>query len=194
MSGKIAYCQTFREADFFGQRPGLQEYDQCRFISCNFAEADLSEVKFIECQFEQCDLSMARLNRTALQQVEFLQCKLMGLRFDHCNDFLLAFSFRTCKLNYASFFQIKMPETRFEDCQLAEVDFAEADLFGAVFSDCDLRGATFDRTVLEKADLRTAVHYALDPENNRIKGARFSVQGLPGLLGKYGIEVDENNF
>ena len=44
--------------------------------------------------------------------------------------------------------------------------------------------------MLEKADFRGAFNYSLDPELNRIKGARFSPAGLAGLLGKYGIRID----
>ena len=43
---------------------------------------------------------------------------------------------------------------------------------------------------LEKADLRTAYDYQFDPEQNRIKGAKFSVQGLPGLLTRFQIKVE----
>ena len=68
--------------------------------------------------------------------------------------------------------------------------FAEADLTEAVFKDCDLSGAIFDYTVLEKADLRTAQHYSIDPENNRLKKARFSIFGIAGLLDKYDIDIE----
>jgi uncharacterized protein YjbI with pentapeptide repeats len=70
------------------------------------------------------------------------------------------------------------------------VDFTAADLSQAVFDACDLADALFDRTVLEKADLRGALHYSIDPETNRVKKARFSPEGLRGLLGKYDIIID----
>jgi uncharacterized protein YjbI with pentapeptide repeats len=70
-----------------------------------------------------------------------------------------------------------------------EVDFSESDLSNATFDNCDLLTATFDRTVLEKADFRTAYNYAIDPENNRIKKARFSTAGLAGLLFKYDLDI-----
>jgi hypothetical protein len=52
-----------------------------------------------------------------------------------------------------------------------------------------LTGAVFDRTGLEKADFREALNFRIDPETNRIKGARFDLDGLPGLLVKWGIKV-----
>jgi len=69
------------------------------------------------------------------------------------------------------------------------VDLTECDLASAVFDHCDLAGATFENTILEKADLRTSFNYSIDPERNRVKKAKFSLQGLPGLLNKYDIEI-----
>jgi hypothetical protein len=43
---------------------------------------------------------------------------------------------------------------------------------------------------LEKADFRTAFNYSINPETNRIKKAKFSKEGLNGLLDKYDIEIE----
>ena len=79
----------------------------------------------------------------------------------------------------------------FKNSQLHEVDFSECDLTSAVFDNCDLLNATFDRTIIEKADFRTAYNYSIDPDNNRIKKARFSKSGIAGLLQKYDIQISE---
>ncbi len=50
----------------------------------------------------------------------------------------------------------------------------------AVFRQCDLRGA----------DLSTAYGFRIDPEENRMEGARFDVQGALTLLLKYGVVVE----
>ena len=91
----------------------------------------------------------------------------------------------------ASFFQLKLKKIRFNNCKLQEVDFAETDLSKAVFNNCELNNALFDKTILEKADLRTAHHYTINPENNRIKKARFSISGIAGLLNKYQIQIEK---
>jgi uncharacterized protein YjbI with pentapeptide repeats len=117
---------------------------------------------------------------------------MLGLNFDRCNEFGLAISFENCTLNHASFYQTKIKATLFKNCQLQEVDFTECDLSYAVFEHCECSKAIFENTVLEHADLRSAQHYSIDPEKNKIKKARFSVFGLAGLLEKYGIEVEEN--
>jgi hypothetical protein len=48
----------------------------------------------------------------------------------------------------------------------------------------------FNQSNLEKVDFRTSKNYAIDPENNRIKRAKFSYPDVLGLLDKYDIETD----
>lgn len=167
------------------------EYENCIFNQCDLSNSDLSKIRFIDCEFKSCDLSLAKINRTAFRDVKFKECKMLGLRFDGCHDFGLAFTFEGCVLNHSCFAATKLRKTTFKNSQLQEADFTDADLTGAVFDCCDLKGAIFENTILEKADLRTAYNYSFDPEMNRIKKARFSLAGIPGLLQKYDIEVDD---
>lgn len=86
---------------------------------------------------------------------------------------------------------MKIKKTVFKDSQLQETDFAEADLTSAVFDNCNLMHSVFDHTTLEKVDFRTSYNYAIDPETNRIKKARFSISNIAGLLGKYDIDIEK---
>jgi uncharacterized protein YjbI with pentapeptide repeats len=72
---------------------------------------------------------------------------------------------------------------------LEEVDFTQADLTAAIFNDCNLALAVFYQTILEKADFRSAFGYLIDPEENRVKKAKFSLSGIPGLLSKYQLTI-----
>ena len=183
--------QTFKKADFTLRALPKTEYENCKFINCDFSNTDLSGVKFLDCEFISCNLSLASLTKTSFIDVNFQDCKMLGLRFENCNDFGLAFSFSNCKLDHSSFYKLKLKKTDFKNSQLHEVDFSESDLANSTFDNCDLLNATFDRTILEKADFRTAYHYSIDPDNNRIKKARFSKSGLAGLLHKHDIQVSE---
>lgn len=166
------------------------EYEGCVFKACNFAGADLSGLIFIDCRFEQCDMSMAKLGNTSFQDVHFKGCKQLGLRFDECSKKILSFSFEGCTLNLSVFIQLKLKNTRFMDCQLREVDFGACDLTNADFSGSDLNSATFENTILEGADFRSAYNFSIDPELNKLRKARFSTQGLAGLLRKYQIVIE----
>ena len=116
---------------------------------------------------------------------------MLGLRFDACNPFGIDFSFDHCQLKHSSYFELKIRKTRFISCQLEEVDFAHSDLSEALFDNCDLRGAVFDQTTLVKTDFRSAVNYIINPEQNKIKKAKFSLSGVSGLLNKYDIVIEQ---
>lgn len=181
--------QHFEQIDFTQKAWEKGDYEKCTFTDCDFSNARLTDTRFAECTFIRCNLSMVKLNQTALQDIHFKSCKLLGIDFDVCENFLFAVAFDGCTLNHASFIKMKLKNSKFENSMLQEVDFTEADLGGVAFDNCDLTRATFERTILENADFRTANHYSIDPEHNKIKKAKFSAKGLIGLLEKYGIQV-----
>jgi uncharacterized protein YjbI with pentapeptide repeats len=166
------------------------DYESCTFKNCDFSGADLSCINFSNCEFIICNLSLAKLSKTSFREVKFKECKMLGLRFDHCNGFGLSFRFENCNLSHSSFFNTRIKASLFRDSQLHEIDFTQCDLTGSLFDNCDLARATFMHTIIEKADFRTAYNYSIDPEMNRIKKAMFSLQGIPGLLDKYNIEIE----
>lgn len=165
------------------------EYENCVFNGCDLSNKDLSGICFTECVFQSCNLSLAKLGKTGFRDIRFRDCKLMGLHFENCDEFLFSIHTDNCVLDLSSFFQRKLRKSNFKKTSLQEVDFTEADLSGAVFDECDLSKAIFYSSNLEGADLRTSIHYSIDPEANRLKKAKFSLHGIAGLLGKYDIEI-----
>ena len=184
--------KTLEGIDFSIEEFQTAEYDRCIFNSCNFSKCNLSDAVFTECAFNGCDMSLAKLGNTAIRDSIFKDCKMLGLRFENCNEFGLSFSFEDCILNDSSFYKLKTKKTIFKNCRMHDIDFSEADLSACVFDKCDLKGAVFNRTTLEKADLRTAFNYSIDPELNRIKKAQFSIPSVIGLLNKYDIKIALN--
>jgi fluoroquinolone resistance protein len=165
-------------------------YERCNFRQCNFKEANLSRCIFSECTFHDCDLSMAKTSGASFRDTLFVNCKLLGVRFDQCSKLLLSFSFENCTLNLSCFYRLKLKGTKFKNCKLHEVDFTESDLTNASFHDCDLENTLFENTILEGADFRTAYNFIFDPDMNKLKKARFSLHGLAGLLHKHQIIVE----
>ena len=182
--------KLFERIDFTVNSLPRGEYENCRFVNCVFYSGDLSHITFRECQFDSCDFSLAKLKNTALNDIHFVDCKMLGVLFEECNPFLLSVDFENCLLKLAVFNKLKLKKTRFKNCNLQETDFTETDLSGSVFDNCDFHRAIFHKTMLEKTDFRSSYHYSIDPENNRIKKARFSRMGVVGLLDKYGIEIE----
>jgi uncharacterized protein YjbI with pentapeptide repeats len=166
------------------------EYDSCTFSNCNFSGASFQQASFENCKFEDCDLSNIKAPKVNFQQVRFVRCKMLGIAFTTVNPFLLELHLEHCTLDFCNFYSLQLKKSSFQHCRLREVDFTQANLSEVRFTGSDLLGAVFDQTHLEKADFRDAIHYRIVPENNFLKGARFDLVGLPGLLESYGIKVD----
>jgi len=182
--------KKFEKEDLTTNEFAIADYENCIFTNCDFSNADLSQRVFLECEFNSCNLSTANLLKTGLKNVKFKDCKLLGLHFENCDPFLFEVDFDTCFLKLSSFYKLRLKKTRFKNSDLTEVDFTEAELANSLFDNCDLGGARFERTILEKADLRTSRNYSIDPEINKIKKAKFSIYGIAGLLNKYDIEIE----
>ncbi len=182
--------RLIEKTDFSGEDLTYQEFENCTFKNCNFSGSDLSHSGFIDCVFDSCNFSLAKVKNTALKNVKFRNCKLLGLNFNECSKFLLLIDFEDCQLNLASFFNMRLKSTKFVNCSLQEVDFTRTDLSNSLFDNCDFNRALFELTVLEKADFRTSFNYSIDPEINRLRNAKFSRAGIAGLLAKYYIEIE----
>lgn len=190
MEDFINIDKTFEKLVYFDKKISNREFDGCVFKNCEFSNSIFAECVFIDCEFIDCNLSMAKLPATSLKTVLFKDSKLLGIRFDECDDFLFSVQFRDSILDYSWFINKKMPKTGFSNCSLKGVNFSGADLTSASFENANLEGAIFDNTQLKSADFTTAYNYRIDPEFNPMPKAKFSVQGIPGLLEKYDIKIE----
>jgi fluoroquinolone resistance protein len=183
--------EVFDKVDFREKplKPGI--YEKCTFKNCDFSNNDLSGTHFMECEFMDCNLSLVKLKNVIFRDVRFRECKLLGLRFNDCSEFGFSVHFDNCIVNHSSFFKTSLKKKVFNHTQFHEVDFTECDLSNSTFEACDLNGAMFENTNLENTDFRTAVNYSINPEINRIKKAKFSLQGVRGLLDRYHIEIED---
>ncbi|MFI5160802.1 MAG: pentapeptide repeat-containing protein [Sphingobacteriales bacterium] len=166
-----------------------RQFENCKFVNCDLANANLSGILFIDCLFEDCNLSLANVSTSGFQHIKFKGCKLSGLNFSRSQDFLMEMHFDNCILDNAVFYKKKNRKTTFRDCSMIETDLTEADLTDCKFDNCNLHRAFFSQTILTNADLSTSYNFIIDPDNNVIKKAKFSVHGLAGLLMKYSIEI-----
>ena len=188
---KILHEQkSFENTDYSEKAVTDSEFYQCNFTKCNFTNSDLSDIDFIDCTFTDCNFTLCLMKNSGFKDIKFNSCKIIGIDFSVCNNFLFTISFNDCHLDYSTFHSKKMRKTEFNNCTLKQVDFTKVDLTASVFKNCDLSNAIFNQTLLEKVDFRTAVNYTLEPDNNKIKKARFSLKGLPGLLSSFDIDID----
>lgn len=186
---------SFYEDDFEGETFSSDsvrgaKYELCTFKNCKFTGVSFIETVFEECEFFGCDFTGAFLNELALRDVRFTECKMIGLNFEQVNPFGLKLYFDQTVLDYAIFYQVKLAGTQFLKSSLKGTDFAEAVLSKASFSNSNLDQAIFDRTDLSKADFRQALNYQINPGNNQMKGAKFSKEGVSGLLRQFGVVIE----
>ncbi|MFD2248068.1 pentapeptide repeat-containing protein [Pontibacter ruber] len=189
MEGIIHEDKTFEKIVYSGKEARGREFEHCTFKLCDFSDSDFSQSRFTDCTFIGCNLSMVKLSDATLDNVVFKECKLLGVNFGVCNDFLFTVRFEGSVLDYASFLKKKMAKTQFTDTSLKRVDFTKATLTNSVFGNTDLAGAVFEGTELAGADLSSAFNFEIDPELNNIRKAKFSNYGLQGLLTKYNLQV-----
>jgi len=190
MEELIHIGKTFEKVIVIGKKINNREFEDCVFKNCDFSNSDFSYNAFVDCEFIDCNLSMTQLAGSDLKTVHFRNCKLLGIQFQSCNDFLFTVNFEECILDYSSFANKKMPKTQFNSCSAKEVTFIGANLTNAIFENCNLDNAIFNDTQLAGADFRTAYNYKIDPEYNPMKKAKFSNAGIVGLLDKYDIKIE----
>ncbi len=190
MSPHFIDDQTFKHHDFTQIALQKGTYENCQFQDCNLSTVRLTGFIFIDCQFSNCDFSNAILTETGLQNILFDRCKLIGIRFDSFQSFLFSANFNHCRLDFSSFYQVDLRKSIFQACSLVEVDFANANLSKIVLKKCNLSNAIFEQTNLSETDFRTAINFNIEPSVNQINKAKFSVNGLIGLLRKYNLSIE----
>jgi uncharacterized protein YjbI with pentapeptide repeats len=191
MKEQIAFGEIFQSVNFNEKHFQIGEYDECTFIHCDFSGVDLSSSVFTDCVFTGCNFSMSKLNGTSFSKVKFMDCKMIGIHFETCNPFMFTVFFKHCILDLSSFHGMKIPAIQYVHCSMREADLTDTNLTGAIFTGSDLYMTVFQQTNLEKADLSEAHHFHINPVANKVKKAKFSREGLEGLLVGFDIKIVE---
>jgi fluoroquinolone resistance protein len=181
--------KVFNGQSFGGQITRSVEFNSCTFKKCDLKDSQYVQCKFIDCVFEDCDLSMMKWDRTTLSNAVFKHCKILGVNFSQCADFLFSVRFESCILDYSSFMGKKMLKTKFMRSSLKETTFTQADLSGSQFDECNLLETVFRQSNLISVNFSTAYNFIIDPELNTINKAIFATHSLPGLLHKYNLQI-----
>lgn len=179
---KIYEGTIFTEIDPDAKNASGKEFYQCRFENCDLTSVDFSQSRFEKCVFEGCNLSLARVQNCRFLGVQFNQCKLTGNAFDKCDSFLLDIAFEGCFLSNCNFSALNLKKTPFRRCEILESDFVGTQLTECDFTQSNLAGSVFNTCDLTKANFVDARAYSINPQNNKVKKARFSMPEVVGLL------------
>ena len=187
--------QVFDGLELRQQRVRSITFECCRFIGCDFSETEFLDCRFSDCVFKDSNLSTARLDGTRFSSTEFSDCKVTGINWtslDWNNVALSAPMFLdACDVSFSVFSGLQLPELQLTRCKAHDVDFSECDLRDADFFEADLLNARFNLTRLDRCNFKGAINYLIDPLNNSIEGATFSVPDVLSLLKPFKIRIDD---
>lgn len=193
LAGESFEDVVFEDLDCGGLDLSGKSFRQCVFTHVRLAEATLKGCTFEDCELEGCDATLARIDDAAFRDVRFRRCKLMGIDWTGVRGIAFVVSFEECTLSHGTFADRKMQGTLFRDCKAHEVAFMGVDLTKSVFHGTDLLGARFQDVVLVDADLSTAVHYHIAPQQNRLKRTKFSRDAALALAEELGVIVPRDD-
>lgn len=183
------YHQTFVDKENGSLFEKGQLYESCHFVRCDFQNSNISNIQFEDCIFEDCDMSNSIVTDTSFQSCQMSRCKVIGLRWDSCNQFLFRVSFLECKLDNSVFHGLKLESSQFESCSMRFVDFERCQLKRVVLEECDLEGAIFKNTNLSNTNLLTSFNFSIDPSANNVTKLLLHNSQLPYLLKKFDLNV-----
>ena len=173
-------------------------FNECLFENCNFTEAKIQNCRFVNCQFKNCDLSLAQITDSAFLGIRFENSKIIGINWAqaHWPERKLwgPLEFKKCALNHCTFLNVDLASAKIKRCQAVNVDFRGAKLPQADFAFTDLTDSLFQKTDLTGTDFRYARNYQIDPSQNQIRGAKFSLPEAMSLLYSMDIELIEDEY
>jgi fluoroquinolone resistance protein len=179
--------QLVKSKNYSKQSLEEQVFSECTFQGCDFSEAILRNARFSSCRFVNCNLSLVKLDGCRFHDVEWIDCKIVGAEFFKCEKTFFSVTFKNCLLHYCNFSDMNLKGITFCGSKVKECYFTSTHLSGADFTDVDLSGSIFHNCDLSKADFSTAIQYSIDPQNNKVKKAKFSLPEAISLL--HGFEI-----
>lgn len=183
--------QVFKEVHMERGQLLSSEFYDCVFIDCSFVESVFRHCRFVNCAFQACDLSLIQIPESKFSSTRFENSKVIGVNWTQADWAATRLGdpigFFKCAISHSTFIGLRLRGIQIRDCVAVDVDFREADLSQADFSDTDLSKSMFGDTNLTQADLRRARNYYIDPGQNVLRQAKFSLPEAMSLL--YSLDI-----
>jgi fluoroquinolone resistance protein len=183
-------CQTLRSLDPNETPITGMEFSSCRFEHCDFTEADLSRCRFEDCRFVACNFSNPIVARSRFAGSSFDECKIVGVNFGNCDQLVFEVKFEACRLQSCNFSSLKMKGAAFRGCKIDACFFEDGYLVDSVFDDSVFSLTLFHACDLSRASFRGARGYAIDPRDNKVEKAVFSVPDVLALVECFGVRIE----
>lgn len=140
------------------------------FESVSFAGSVVRSTKLRDVRLIRCDLSNTVLRGLEATRVEFIDCRLTGIKaiecrmedvlFDRCEGAYAQFrdgAIRRGEFRDSRFTDADLAATALEDSQWIRTALTKADLRGAKLTGADLRGAAIDGILVNAPDVYGAI-------------------------------------
>lgn len=153
----------------------------------NFADSRFATIRLIDVRLVNCDLANLETHALTLVRVEFIDCRMTGLRAGKadCQHVLLSGGDQ----RYTQFRFSHLRAAEFNDCNFEEADLYGTDLTGARFRNCNLQRTEMSKTRLLNADLRGSRIEGLQLAADDIKGAIVDITQAMLLAPLLGIQI-----
>ena len=144
--------------------------DSCWLRTVALPSAVVRAAKWKDVRLSECDLANAEIRALTAIRVEFLGCRMTGLRLNEASWQNVLVSGGDQR--YAQFRFSALQKSEFEGCDLQDADFYGADLRGCVFRRCNLRNVEMSKAKLEGTDFR----------GSNIEGLRVGLEDVAGAI------------
>jgi len=186
--------KTYTDLDIKGEHFENVHFDNCSFNHCILNETKFTGAKFTECSFKACSLNLIKLPGSSFIETQFNECKMTGINWTQIRFPYVTLEsplfITNCDISFSSFYELKLPNITMTYCKAHEVDFRGADLSSGDLSGSDLYLSEFGKTNLKGTDLRTCTNYRINPTENIIEKAYFSMPEAISLLSTFNINID----
>lgn len=164
-------------------------FEDCIFESCDFSNASLFLVTLRSCNFLRCTFVITSMEKTTLDNCIFKESKIMGLTFATANNFCFSPSFESCLIDSTVFSQNNLKKQYFKNSTIRNSDFMTCNISEADFSGSTFENTSFHSCNLSKADFSNARNYSINPFENKIKNAVFSLPDAQSFLDFLEIKI-----
>jgi fluoroquinolone resistance protein len=183
--------QIFREVHLERGQLVSSEFYDCVFVRCSFVESVFRNCRFVNCAFQRCDLSLVQVPGSTFSSTRFEDSKAIGVNWTQADWPTTGLGnpvgFFKSTISHSTFIGLRLRGIQIRDCVAVDVDFREADLSHADFAGTDLSRSMFGNTNLAEADLSRARNYRIDPAQNVLRQAKFSLPEAMSLL--YSMDI-----
>jgi fluoroquinolone resistance protein len=184
--------QVFVNLRLSAVKVASSQFFDCGFSDCTFTESVFQKCRLANCVFQACDLSLLQVPESVFSTTRFEDSKIIGVNWAQADwpstGLWKPPEFVNSIISHSTFIGLSLEGMLIKDCVALDVDFREADLSHADFTGTDLSRSLFKDTNLTEADMSQARNYEIDPGQNILKGAKFSLPEAMSLL--YSMDIN----